>query len=208
MTPTTDHGPATRRLAGLLAAIPDSALTMPTPCAGMDLAALLDHVHGLSIAFTRAAAKERPEGGSQPPTVDAANLAPDWRVRIPEALDELAAAWRVPGAREGMTEAGGVEMPGDVAASVALNEVVVHGWDVARATGQPYDAGTDEVEACLAFVGPSVEESGGAGIEGLFGPAVAVPADAGPLDRLIALTGRDPAWTPTPLSPVQRTPAP
>lgn len=208
MTPTTDHGPAARRLAGLLTAIPDSALEMPTPCPGMNLAALLDHVHGLSIAFARAAAKDIPEGGSRPPTVDAARLAPDWRVRIPEALDELAAAWRVPGAREGMTEAGGVEMPGDVAASVALNEVVVHGWDVARATGQPYEAGTDEVEACLAFVGPSVEESGGAGIEGLFGPAVAVPADAGPLDRLIALTGRDPAWTPARLSPVRRTPAP
>ncbi|RSN68568.1 TIGR03086 family metal-binding protein [Actinomadura sp. WAC 06369] len=208
MTPTADHGPAARRLAGLLAAIPDSAPAMPTPCPDMDLAALLDHVHGLSIAFAMAAAKDRPEGGSPPPSAAAANLAPDWRVRIPAALDALAAAWRVPGAREGTTEAGGIEMPGDVAASVALNEIVVHGWDVARATGQPYDAGTDEVEACLAFVGPSVEESGGAGIEGLFGPAVAVPADAGPLDRLIALTGRDPAWTPPHGSPVRRTPAP
>ncbi|MFD0903607.1 TIGR03086 family metal-binding protein [Actinomadura sediminis] len=208
MTPTTDHGPATRRLAGLLAAIPDSALAMPTPCADMNLAALLDHVHGLSIAFTEAAAKKWPEGGSRRPDVDAANLAPGWRVEIPEALDGLAAAWRDPAAWEGMTEAGGVQMPGEVAANVALNEIVVHGWDVARATGQSYEAGADEIEACLAFVGPSVEESGGAGIEGLFGPAVAVPADAEPLDRLIALTGRDPGWAPPNQSPVRRTPAP
>ncbi|OLT14174.1 TIGR03086 family protein [Actinomadura sp. CNU-125] len=208
MTTTIDHGPAARRLAGLLAAIPDSALTMPTPCADMNLAALLDHVHGLSIAFAQAATKDLPEGGSRPPTVDAARLVSDWRARIPELLDELAAAWRAPEAWEGMTEAGGVKLPGEIAGNVALNEIVVHGWDVARATGQPYEAGADEVEACLAFVGPSVEESGGTGVDGLFGPAVRVPDGAAPLDRLIAMTGRDPAWTPAPGSPVQRTPAP
>ncbi|MBE1532046.1 TIGR03086 family metal-binding protein [Actinomadura algeriensis] len=208
MTPTIDHGPAARRLAGLLAAIPDSALTMPTPCAGMNLAALLDHVHGLSIAFARAAAKDVPEGGSPPPSAAADALDPAWRARVPELLDELAAAWRVPSAWDGTTEAGGVELPGEVAGRVALNEIVVHGWDVARATGQPYEAGPDEVEACLAFVGAAVEESGGAGVEGLFGPAFPVPDGAGPLDRLIALTGRDPSWTPAHASPVRRTPAP
>ncbi|MFV2179983.1 TIGR03086 family metal-binding protein [Actinomadura sp. LOL_016] len=206
MTPTIDHGPAARRLAGLLPAIPDSALDMPTPCADMTLAALLDHVHGLSITFAQAAAKDRPEGA--PPPADAAALDPAWRVRIPELLDELAAAWRVPAAWEGMTEAGGVELPGEVAGNVALNEIVVHGWDVARATGQPYEAGTDEVEACLAFVGPSVEASGGAAIEGLFGAAVPVPDGAAPLDRLIAMTGRDPSWSAAHASPARRTPAP
>ncbi len=38
-----------------------------------------------------------------------------------------------------MTKAGGVDLPGEVAGLVALDELVVHGWDVARATGQAYD---------------------------------------------------------------------
>ncbi|QFG23434.1 TIGR03086 family metal-binding protein [Actinomadura sp. WMMB 499] len=206
MTPTIDHGPAARRLAGLLAAIPDSALAVPTPCADMDLATLLDHVHGLADAFTRAATKDWPEGSSAPDS-DGSRLPADWRARIPAALDGLAAAWRDPAAWEGMTEAGGVELPGEAAGHVALNEIVVHGWDVARATGQPYEAGTDEVEACLAFVGPAVEESGGAAIEGLFGPAVPVPDGTAPLDRLIAMTGRDPSWTPAYTPPARRAPA-
>ena len=37
-----------------------------------------------------------------------------------------------------MSRAGGVDFPGEVAGMVALTEVVVHGWDLARATGQPY----------------------------------------------------------------------
>jgi uncharacterized protein (TIGR03086 family) len=94
-----------------------------------------------------------------------------------------------------MTQAGGIDLPGGQAGHVAMNELVVHGWDVSRAIGRPYDAGADEIEACLAFVAPSVEQSGGQGVPGLFGPAVDVSGDASALDRLIAMTGRDPSWT-------------
>lgn len=191
-----DHGPAARRLATLLPAIPDTALSAPTPCAGNDVATLLDHVYGLSIAFRQAAAKDFPDGPSQAPSPDGSRLDPTWRTRIPELLDELVSAWHAPDAWQGMTEAGGVKLPGEVAGYVALNEIVVHGWDLARATGQPYKAGEEEIDACLEFVRPSVEESGGKGIDGLFGPAVSVPDDAPPLDRLLGLTGRDPSWTP------------
>src|SRR5690606_29691827 len=103
-------------------------------------------------------------------------------------LAALAAAWRSPDAWQGMTQAGGVDLPGEAAGHVALNELVVHGWDVARASGQPYDPGEDEIGGCLAFVAPTVEQSGGKGVEGLFGPAVDVPADAPALHRLLGLT--------------------
>ena len=195
MTSVPDLAPAARRMAGLLANVHDSQLTAPTPCADYTLGTLLDHVDALTKAFVRVAQKDFPEGRTRPPAPDASRLPPDWRDRIPEQLDALAAAWRAPSAWEGMTWAGGVDLPGEVAGSVALDELVVHGWDIARATGQPYTAGKDEVATCLAFVGPTAEQSGGEGVEGLFGPAVDVPADAPPLDRLIAMTGRDPSWT-------------
>ncbi|SNS63986.1 TIGR03086 family metal-binding protein [Actinomadura mexicana] len=195
MASMPDLGPAARRMAGLLADVRDSQLTAPTPSGDMPLGALIDHVNGLALAFTWAAAKDFPDGPSQPPSADAAPLAPDWRSRIPERLDAMAAAWRSPEAWQGMTWAGGIELPGDQAGHVAMNELVVHGWDISRAVGRSYDAGADEIEACLAFVAPSVEQSGGRGVPGLFGPAVDVGADAPALDRLIAMTGRDPSWT-------------
>lgn len=97
-----------------------------------------------------------------------------------------------------MTVAGPAELPGAVAALVALDEVVVHGWDLARATGRPFAPDPALLEALHGFVaqfcGPGTE----AEREGLFGPEVPVPADAPLLDRVIGMTGRDPAWTPTP----------
>ena len=95
-----------------------------------------------------------------------------------------------------MTRAGGVDLPGEVAGLVALDELVVHGWDVARATGQPYEVDVPSLETVQAFVAqfsePGMEEARA----GLFGPVVEVPEDAPLLDRVIGLTGRDPAWSP------------
>lgn len=88
--------------------------------------------------------------------------------------------------------AGPVEMPADAAALVALNEVVVHGWDLARATGQEYEPDAEAVATCRAFVA-SFDAPADDG--GLFGPPVDVPDDAPELDRLIGATGRRPDWS-------------
>ena len=50
--------------------------------------------------------------------------------------------------------AGGVELPGEVCGLVAIDEVLLHGWDVARATGQPYRPTDAECEAVLPIVTP------------------------------------------------------
>jgi uncharacterized protein (TIGR03086 family) len=72
----------------------------------------------------------------------------------------------------------------------ALDEVVVHGWELAVATGRPYPADEAAVRACAEFL------AGAERSPELFGPVVEVPADAPALDRLVGLTGRDPAWRP------------
>ena len=106
-----DLGPAVRRMTDLVTAVPDQELTAPTPCAEATLGDLIDHVNGLSLAFAWAAAKSFPSGRSQAPSGDASRLDPDWRTRIPAQLTRLAEAWRDPAAWEGMTEAGGIELP-------------------------------------------------------------------------------------------------
>ncbi|WP_456598692.1 TIGR03086 family metal-binding protein [Blastococcus sp. SYSU DS0616] len=189
-TTTVDLGPTTAELARVVASVRDDQLQDPTPCAGMPVAGLLDHLLGLALAFRLAAEGTPPEGG---PKADAADLAPDWRTLLPARLEALAAAWRRPGARDGEAEVAGVRMPAAAMALVALDEVLVHGWDLAVATGQPYRPNPAAVEACLEFVGDRSDPTDEP--DGLFGPVVPVPDDAPALDRLLGRTGRDPRWT-------------
>ena len=114
--------------------------------------------------------------------------------------ERLADAWDDPAAWTGRTAAGGVELPGDVAGIVALDELVIHGWDLAKATGQPAGYDGPGLEAVLALV----TEFRGRGIEGLFGPEVPVPDGAPMFDRILGETGpRTRGWEP---SPVDRRP--
>lgn len=193
MTSTApDLAPQARAVSRLVAGVADDQLDAPTPCADTPVAGLLDHLDGLALAFRLVAEKTPLPGG---PPAFAAALAPDWRDRLPRRLDDLAAAWRVPAAWAGLTEAGGVQLPAQVMGLVALNEVLVHGWDLAVAIGQPYDVDDAALAACLQ---PAVDTATGdpEQRDALDGPVVPVPGDAPPLDRLLGLTGRDPAWTP------------
>lgn len=187
-----DLQPATSLVTGVVAGIRDDQLSAPTPCAGETVGDLLDHLDGLSTAFVAAAAKSDPQGRAG---ADASRLDPDWRTRIPQRLAALADAWTDPDAWTGMTQAGGITLPGQVAGLVALDEVIVHGWDLAVASGQPFGCPDEQVEGAMTFVRGVVADNPD-GRAGLFGPPVAVADDAPALDRLLGLTGRDPSWRP------------
>ena len=195
-TTILDLGPAATAVAAVVADVRDDQLAGPTPCAGTPVAGLLDHLHGLALGLALAARKAPPPG--TPPVADAARLPGDWRSRVPVELDGLAAAWRDPGAWEGTADgAGGIRLPGATWGRVTLNELVVHGWDLAAATGRAYEPDPVAVAACLRYVVDFDAEFPGAR-DGIYGPVVAVPPDAPPLDRLLGLTGRDPAWSARP----------
>jgi len=186
-----DLSPACRRTAEVLARIADDQLAARTPCEKMRLDTLLAHVGGLSLAFTAAAGKDFGPLTDTPPEEGAQPLEEDWRTVYPARLADLARAFQDPAAWEGMTRAGGFDLSADVSGIIALTEVVIHGWDLARASGQPYDID----QASAAAVLPYVTASAGEGpVEGLFGPALPVADDAPVLDRIIALSGRDPGW--------------
>lgn len=185
---------ATTVLTRVIERVSNDQLTEPTPCSESRIGDLLDHVDGLSVAFTAAATKSAVPG-EQTPRADGNRLGQDWRTRIPQRLAGLAAAWRDEAAWTGMTQVGGQDLPGEVAGVIALDEVVVHGWDIAVASGQPFGCEQALLEAAYGFVQPTAEQNP-TGVPGLFGPAVPVPPDAELLDRLIGMTGRDPAWRP------------
>ena len=181
---------AAAETARVVRAVRDDQLAGPTPCADTPVAGLLAHLDGLSLSFALAAGKQA--GGAASASAD--GLPPDWRTRIPQRLEALATAWRDPAAWEGDAEAGGVTMPAPQMAAVAVDEVLVHGWDLAVATGQGYRADPAATEAALDFV--SAVTADGPAPDGLFGPPVPVPEDAPAFDRLLGRTGRDPAWRP------------
>lgn len=187
-----DLRPAAQQLAALIADVRDDQLELPTPCPDFDVALLLGHIDDLSRAFTWAATKEFPPDSGGPPPAPR-RVSGDWRTRIGDQLRELGAAWADPGAWQGMTKAGGLDMPGPIGGIVAVDEVVVHGWDLARATGQPFEPDDAAIAAAAGFASMFGDDDRG----DAFAPAVDVPADASPLDRLVGAVGRDPGWRPT-----------
>lgn len=210
-TTLPDLGPAARRLSELLRELPDGTFDLPTPCAKYTVGDLVDHVGGLATAFTRAAetAADRARGPAAPqapgldraPAPSASALPPDWREEYPRRLARLADAWRSPDAWEGMTRVGGLDLPGGVAGRFALDELVIHTWDLAVSAGLPhfprYTATVEELDVCadvLAHAAP-VEQRSADG--GAFAPPVPIRASAPLLARVLALSGRDPEWSVT-----------
>jgi uncharacterized protein (TIGR03086 family) len=188
-TDMTDLSPACQRTADVLARVTDEQLNQPTPCEKLRLDELIAHVGMLAQAFTAAARKDFGPLTDTPPT-DGAEIDDDWRTSYPQRLEELATAWKDPEAWQGMTRAGGVELPAEVMGSVALAEVVIHGWDVARAVGTPFECDPTTTAACLAHLA----QFDAAGTEGMFAAAVPIGDGAPDLDRVVAMSGRDPAW--------------
>jgi uncharacterized protein (TIGR03086 family) len=91
---------------------------------------------------------------------------------------------------------GGDPLPAALVGGMALGEIVLHGWDLARATGQSPTWDDDVV----AFLYREVERTAELGRQvKAYGPEVPVPETAPPLDRALGLSGRDPNWTPHPL---------
>jgi uncharacterized protein (TIGR03086 family) len=189
-----DLAPAAHALTELFAGIDDDQLGAPTPCDESTLGDLLDHVDQLSAVFIGAATKSS-LAGAPPVPPDSARLGPDWRRRIPRHLSSLADAWSTDEAWVGMTQAGGRDLPSDMAGVIALNEVVVHGWDIAVASGQHVRYPPALLQAAYQFVRATVADSP-EGSPGMFAAPVEWPDDAPLLERLVGLTGRDPGWRP------------
>ncbi|MFY0409831.1 TIGR03086 family metal-binding protein [Solicola sp. PLA-1-18] len=173
-----DLGPAAHEMTRLVAGVRDDQLDATTPCPDWTVADLLAHVHQFTTVFTQNARREE----VRPPQT----LVADWREAIPSQLDDLARAWRDEAAWQGRVAAGGVEMDAADNAVVAIEELTVHAWDLARATGQDVrsdDADLDEVDRFFELFG-----------EDPFGPAVGAPQGAGRLERIVARAGRDASW--------------
>ena len=167
-------------LEAIVARITDDQLDLPTPCASFTVAGVLEHMIGGATAFAPAF-----RGDSEPAAPPTGS--PQERFRL--AMAELAGAVHAPGAQDRTISAPFGEVPGAVFARYVAFDGLVHGWDLATATGQTYapaDALVVEVDGfARSLLAPEMRDGD------TFAAATDVPADAAPLQRLVAFSGRN-----------------
>lgn len=167
-------------------------VTAPTVCEGWDLRELINHWvlhtgHGLECRARRTPIPDELTGRDF--VADA-----DWAERYAAQLERAVAAWSDPAAWEGEIDTGNGSSPAADTAAMLVMETALHGWDVARATGQEFRLSGP----AAAFLLETVE--GYAALyrryEGFAGEARA-PEAATDFERALALSGRDPRWSGT-----------
>ncbi|WP_280298897.1 TIGR03086 family metal-binding protein [Nocardia neocaledoniensis] len=192
MSETERVATATAPLSKILRAITPDLLTAPTPCAEFDVRALLNHLLFWGPSLT-GAARKRAVAPPAAAETDVDLTAGDWSAALDTHLDDLAAAWRDPAAWQGVTHMGSpTELPAPLVGGMVVGELIVHGWDLARAVDATVAWDEDLLRYAYAETAAPVEQGRAMGI---YGPEVPVDPSAPLLDRLLGLTGRDPAWT-------------
>jgi uncharacterized protein (TIGR03086 family) len=170
--------------AKLVAGLTPAELATPSPCAGWDVRATLNHMLGATWMFTLVNQGQAADEGAGDVIGDDARLA------VSAAAKENLASWRQPGAFDGDRSYSFGTFPAAAAAMLNLGEVVVHSWDVAKATGQELliDPAVGHMIYDWAVSIPLDDFRD----HGAFGPEVTVSASASIVDRLVCLLGRQP----------------
>jgi uncharacterized protein (TIGR03086 family) len=164
-------------------------LSGPTPCDEWDVRALVNHV----ILWTSYSLERRAQGESVAPELMERDFAaaPDFASAYRAQLDRAVAAWADPAVWDRELDMMGAATPAADVGALIIAEMVLHGWDLAAATGQDYSVSDRAAGAALRAVEANAElfrQYKG------FADPVPMAADARVLDRVLALSGRDPAW--------------
>jgi uncharacterized protein (TIGR03086 family) len=175
-----------REAARITAGAGRERLAGPTPCPDYDARTLANHL----VAYTGIGMELRARREPHPADLATRDFTADprWAAAYADQLDRSVAAWAEPAVWEG--EIDGV--PARSMGGMLLMELVLHGWDLARATGQEYRLDDATAAAALAEVREQAElyrQYKG------FGEPVQPPEGAAALELAVALSGRDPYWT-------------
>ena len=100
---------------------------------------------------------------------------------------EADAAFSLPGAMERPVAVSYGPVPAEVYAGHRFVDVLIHGWDLAKATGQSTSLDPELVESCWSVINPQMELLRGSG---MFGDQLDVPDDADPQTKLLTTLGR------------------
>lgn len=176
--------------ARVVAGAADHPLEGPTPCTDWDLRTLLNH----TILWTAYSAERRARDEPLPDELTSTDFTaqPGYAEAYAAQLDKAVAAWSDPAAWNRELNVMGNPTPSDGVGALLLAEMVLHGWDAARATGQDFHCDGPVLAAAAQAVADNAELF--RQYQGFAAP-VELPATASDFDRLLAASGRDPGWT-------------
>jgi uncharacterized protein (TIGR03086 family) len=174
---------------GILGRVTPDQYGRPTPCATWDVRALCNHIveganwFGLCV-----------EAGAAPdpdPTQGVDYAAGDLMAAYDLGVARSLAAFGAPGAQEQLLALPFGEMPGAVFMGIATNDVFVHGWDLARATGQPDELDPELAADLLGRLRETIPDAlRGPEGEAPFGAPREAPVRASAVEQLVAFLGR------------------
>lgn len=170
----------------VLAAVRSQQLGLATPCEAWSVAELLQHLLGSLTGYGTAFGSVEPApapSAAPPATADEAATA--YTAACTRLLDAVASA----DPADPVSIPLGT-LPAAVAVQLATVEVMVHGWDLACATAQPYECDSDVAERALEFTAVALGRL--PADRSPFAQPVPVASSAPAVERLVALLGRNP----------------
>jgi uncharacterized protein (TIGR03086 family) len=199
MNLSSEMAAAATEAAKVVSGVPEGTLDAPTPCGDWDLRTLLNH----TILWTSYSAERRAHGESVAEDLMTKDFTaePGFRADYARQIDRAVRAWSDPKAWAGELGVMGDATPAADVGAMLIMEMALHGWDVAKATGQEYHADDAMAEALLDTVQAQAElfrkyQGFADAIEAPAGATATATATASAFDRALRLSGRDPNWQP------------
>jgi uncharacterized protein (TIGR03086 family) len=170
---------------GVLSGVQAGQLGASTPCESWKVSDIINHVVGGQYFFAAMMRGEQPQG--EAPDFAAG----DYLSAYDEGSAACLAAFQADGAMERVVTLPFGQLPGSAFIGLATTDTLTHGWDIARATGQPSDLSPDLAANVLAGVRPVLNDSlRGEDGKAPFGPEQSAPDGASNADKLAAFLGR------------------
>jgi uncharacterized protein (TIGR03086 family) len=164
--------------------VSEQNLDDPTPCAKWTVKDVVNHLVGVPIFFGLAVKGETP--GDAPDFASG-----DFVKSFDEGSAMCVQAFEAPGVLDETFDVPIGKFPGSVCLSIATTDMFVHGWDLARATGQPTDLDPKLAEELLENARTSLPAEYRNEEGNPFGLEKTAPAGSSAADRLAAFMGRD-----------------
>jgi uncharacterized protein (TIGR03086 family) len=181
MDPVTQLDQLVPMLMKLVDGLSTDDLDRPTPCAAYTVRGVLEHMIGGASTFAPMFS-----GGATELAVDgSADVRDQWR----EAVAALGTAVGSDGALDRTINSPFGEVSGDSFARYIAFDGLIHGWDLATATGQAYDPPGDVMADIDGFIRQLITPDMRDG--DTFAAEADVPSSATPLERLVAFSGRE-----------------